>query len=99
MYRSGARQRDGVGRWRRAEGPQLTADDGQADCVGRREAVWAMLGERAPRAVREAAPHIACTAESAANAGRQRLHMAHHLRDDVPDRELVEEPVLAQTAG
>jgi hypothetical protein len=53
----------------------------KADCVGRR-AVCAMLGERAS-AVREAAPHIACTARTAANAGRQGLHMVDQLRDVV----------------
>ena len=41
-----------------------------------------MLGER-DSAIREAAPHIACTAEQVANAGRLGLHMADHLRDDV----------------
>ena len=49
-----------------------------------------MLGERVS-AVREAAPHIACTAESAANAGRQGLHMVNHLRNVVRDGELGEE--------
>ena len=58
-----------------------------------------MLGERAPRAVRAAAPHIACTAETAANAGRQELHMVDHLRDDVVDQELIAESRLANAAG
>ena len=58
-----------------------------------------MLGERALRAVREAAPHIACTAETAANAGRQGLHMVHHLRDDAFFRELTITAARPETAG
>jgi hypothetical protein len=57
-----------------------------------------MLGERAPRAVREAAPHIACTAEKAANAGRGAPHGAR-LRDVTSDRELADLLGQAETAG
>jgi hypothetical protein len=57
-----------------------------------------MLGERVS-AVRVAAPHIACTAESAANAGRQGLHMVNHLRNVVRDGELGEDLASTQTAG
>jgi hypothetical protein len=57
-----------------------------------------MLGERAS-AVREAAPHIACTAESAANAGRQGLHMVDHLRNDVFVGDLAAVLGQALTAG
>jgi hypothetical protein len=57
-----------------------------------------MLGERVS-AVREAAPHIACTAESAANAGRQRFHMVDHLRDVALDGEVGAVLGQAETAG
>ena len=58
-----------------------------------------MLGERAPRAVREAAPHIACTAETTAHAGRQGVHMVHHPRDDAFIQVLALTGAQPETAG
>ena len=53
--------------------------------------------ERGPRAT--GAPYSTVHSGAVANAGRQRLHMVYHLRDDILDWELGGGFVLALTAG